>query len=468
MGSSNSRRLKIDSAQGLYALHDYITNGKAERNVTGWTRYKNTTPGPTPEVNPGGSPTVLSAPTRSTTSPLYKNGATIEMLKSAANGQGEGYYTDIEISKIDEGKVMEVVTDYYVALATYVGGVSSDLMVFVADLDNGVFLTTNGYQLSTASSVGTRVVTTFTSVNATGGANSRKYRIFLHHSSTSANSFTVRFNMACRVKVTPVTTKGDLYVYSSSAGSGINKEDRLPVGTNGQVLMADSAQAAGVKWAAAAASSTPTVQRFTSGSGTYTTPANVKWIKVRLAGGGGGGSGGGTSARGGGTNGGNTTFGTSLLTAGGGSAGPGGPNTAGGAGGGATVNSPAIAVVSLTGGQGGGNSVIPSSFGGSTGYGGANPFGGGGANPPYAAGGTNSGTNGTGAGGGGGYSGGLAGEYCGSGGGAGAYIEAIITSPSASYSYSVGAGGSGGTAASTAGPGYAGGSGILIVEEYYI
>lgn len=40
----------------------------------------------------------------------------------------------------------------------------------------------------------------------------------------------------------PLTTKGDLYTYSTA-------DARLPVGTNGQVLMADSAQAAGVKWA---------------------------------------------------------------------------------------------------------------------------------------------------------------------------------------------------------------------------
>lgn len=39
----------------------------------------------------------------------------------------------------------------------------------------------------------------------------------------------------------PLTTKGDLYVYGAA-------NDRLPVGTNGQVLVADSAEALGVKW----------------------------------------------------------------------------------------------------------------------------------------------------------------------------------------------------------------------------
>lgn len=43
---------------------------------------------------------------------------------------------------------------------------------------------------------------------------------------------------------TPVTTKGDLFGYDTGVA-------RIPVGTNGQVLTADSTQALGVKWAAA-------------------------------------------------------------------------------------------------------------------------------------------------------------------------------------------------------------------------
>ena len=42
----------------------------------------------------------------------------------------------------------------------------------------------------------------------------------------------------------PLTTKGDLYTYSTT-------DARLPVGTNNQILVADSTEATGLKWAAA-------------------------------------------------------------------------------------------------------------------------------------------------------------------------------------------------------------------------
>src|SRR6185312_12534922 len=99
----------------------------------------------------------------------------------------------------------------------------------------------------------------------------------------------------------------------------------------------------------------PTHQIFTSGSGTYTKPANCLYIRVRLAGGGGGGAGSGTSAAGAGGAGGNTTFGTSLFTANGGNGGVGGSSAAnaGGTGGAATGGS-----INYSGGPGGGSTAV--------------------------------------------------------------------------------------------------------------
>jgi hypothetical protein len=62
-----------------------------------------------------------------------------------------------------------------------------------------------------------------------------------------------------------VTTKGDLI-----AASGANLPTRLGVGTDGQVLTADSAQALGVKWANATGGATGTVNSVTAANGTIT------------------------------------------------------------------------------------------------------------------------------------------------------------------------------------------------------
>lgn len=203
-----------------------------------------------------------------------------------------------------------------------------------------------------------------------------------------------------------------------------------------------------------------TVQNFTSGSGTYTTPAGCIAIRVRMVGGGGSGSGGGTASWGAGNNGNDTTFGTALLTA---SAGAGGaaPASSGGAGGSYTINSPAIGfgVVGGAGFSGGAN--MAAAMGGA---GGGSALGGAGA-PTFGAGGA--GATNSGAGGAGGYGGAGGGGYGGEGGGAGGFIDALIIGPSASYSYSVGAASTGGTAGTGGNAGGAGAAGRITVEEYY-
>lgn len=208
----------------------------------------------------------------------------------------------------------------------------------------------------------------------------------------------------------------------------------------------------------------PTVQRFTSGSGTYTTPANVKYIRVKMVGGGAGGVGSGTAAGTVPTAGNNSTFGSSLLTANGGGIGS-FASGAGGAGGSVTVNSPAVSVVAVTGGDGG-NQLGGSSQLYSGGDGGNTYFTGSGKGGHGNAAGSNGKTNSGGGGGGGGISG-VGTSYSGPGGGAGGYIDAIITGPSSTYSYAVGSGGNAGGAGSSGQAGGAGAAGIIIVEEYY-
>jgi hypothetical protein len=196
-----------------------------------------------------------------------------------------------------------------------------------------------------------------------------------------------------------------------------------------------------------------TVQVFTSSSGTYTTPANCKAISVRMVGGGGGGAGTGSSATAG-TAGGSTTFGTAFLTCTGGAGGfITGTNQAGGTATGGDIN---IAGATAPGAVGG-----VTNFTG--GVGGSTPFGGAGAGGCANATGSTAATN-SGAGGGGG--GGGTSTLTGGGGAAGAYLEKLISSPSATYAYAIGAAGTNGTGGTSNGGG--GGSGLIIVTEYYV
>lgn len=201
----------------------------------------------------------------------------------------------------------------------------------------------------------------------------------------------------------------------------------------------------------------PTIQKITSGSGTYTTSAGALYLKLRMTAGGGGGGGSGLTGGTGG-NGGNSTFGTSLLTTTGGVGGV--FNAQGSSGGTATVSSPAISILDVAGSNGGtAEQARTFAYGGS---GGSNPIS---AVAPMSN--ATAGLSGKLGGGGAGGSGGATAIITGSGGGAGAYIEAIIPNPSATYSYAVGSGGAGGTAGTSGFAGGAGGNGFIEITEFY-
>ena len=247
------------------------------------------------------------------------------------------------------------------------------------------------------------------------------------------------------------TNNGSLSVVSGSVVyTDGSKLMGTGAGTTGQYLKSNGSAAP--TWASGT-TVTPTVTVYTSGSGTYTTPAGAVYLKIRMVGGGGGG-GAGTSGGAASTAGGNTTFGTSLLVANGGSGGI--YNGAGGAGGTASLGAGPVGI-SFTGAAGQAATTIANASGG---QGGSTPFGGAGAgafsNTVGGAAQANTGSGGGGAGNG-------ASSVSGSGGGAGGYVDAIISSPAASYSYAVGAGGTGQTGSPSGG---AGAAGIIIIESY--
>lgn len=199
-----------------------------------------------------------------------------------------------------------------------------------------------------------------------------------------------------------------------------------------------------------------------TGAGTYTTPTvNGElplWLRIRMVGAGGGGGAGGTGGTNGGL-GGATTF--STFTANGGAGGVNTPTDyvfpAGGTASGGALN--------MTGQDGGGGTQFNQFFGpqgGNSFFFGAGQFdihintNAAAANPAKAN---------TGSGGGAGMV--AAAVPPGNGGAAGAYLESTISSPAASYAYSVGAKGAGGTAGTNGSAGGNGADGIIIIEAYW-
>lgn len=252
----------------------------------------------------------------------------------------------------------------------------------------------------------------------------------------------------------PMTTGGDV-IYGGASGV----PTRLANGTAGQFLASGGGTAAPV-WTSFKA---PTVQTFTSGSGTYTTPAGVKYLRIRLVGAGGGASSTGTAGTAAGSNGGDTTFdGLNLVGNRGGGGQISAGSFAGGTGGAGTAVTGTI-IVLATGGQGGGASgTLATNIAG--GNGGSSYFGSGtGGSIGTVAG--RSAPNNT--GGGGSAPGSTSANTSGAGGGAGGYVEVFYFSPAASYSYAVGVGGNGAAAGTGGLAGGNGGSGLIVVEEYY-
>lgn len=178
--------------------------------------------------------------------------------------------------------------------------------------------------------------------------------------------------------------------------------------------------------------------------------------------------GGGSGGNGGGTTqpvgsvGGNTTFGSSLITCNGGAVGAGGGGGAGG-----TATATGLNGIIL-GGQTGQNGAIDNTSTQSPAgtLGGISPFGG----PGFGNNNTASGiaASGYGSGGGGGsYQRGAASPTAGGAGGSGGYVKVIIPNPAATYAYAVGGVGANGSAGTSGYAGTSGMSGIIIVREHY-
>lgn len=260
---------------------------------------------------------------------------------------------------------------------------------------------------------------------------------------------------------------GSVIVRTGTSSGGtrgtVNLVDASLAGASvGHVWTLTSTSTGAGNWAASAVSSAPTIQKFTTGSGTYTTPANVKYIQVELVGGGAGGGGTGGAGVSAGGIGGNTTFGSTVVVGNGGLGGGSEAGVTGGAGG--TSSLSGSSGLNVDGGDGMSGNTAITAFSVIGGGGGGSALGGAGHSNPSSGAGADARTN-SGSGGGGAIS--RSGNNAAGGGGAGGYARALVFTPAATYAYAIGAPGNAGIAGTGGFAGGAGGRGLIVVTEYY-
>lgn len=169
---------------------NYILNGDAEVNTTGWTTYADAA-GAVPVDGTGGSPTVTW--TRSTSTPL-RGAASFLFTKPASNVQGQGVSDDFTIDLADRGKILTLTADINLVSGTYNEGTQttpSDLTAYIYDVTNAVLLPQPAeYRiLPGAVGVGGKLQLTFQT-----NTNSSSYRLIFHSATTSTAAYVLQMD----------------------------------------------------------------------------------------------------------------------------------------------------------------------------------------------------------------------------------------------------------------------------------
>lgn len=195
---------RIDDHTHAARMKNYIKDGAFifptadAQALTGWSQTKNTTPGATPEVSPGGTPDAAFAFLSTTTSPLMGTYSAL-LTQTAANLQGNSWRYAFTLDRNDLAKVQSISFDYEIASGTFVDG---DITVWISD--------------------GTNIIqpAPYTILNASGpqrwqgefqtSASATNYQLIFHRPNTTATAFTLKVDnivVGTRAKVfgAPVT-----------------------------------------------------------------------------------------------------------------------------------------------------------------------------------------------------------------------------------------------------------------------
>lgn len=193
----------VSNLQSLEGLVNYITNGKAITDTSGWVTYSD--PAGAQPVDGVGSTANITW-TRSTTSPI-RGTAHFLFTKDAVNRQGQGVSYDFTIADADKDKVLRIEFDYKITSGTYASG---DLTAYIYNVDSSAVIQPINFSIQTiGSSLVQKGVATFkTSTTSTN------YRLIFHTASTSALAYTLAFD---EIKVSPQQAFTPLVVRAQTA-----------------------------------------------------------------------------------------------------------------------------------------------------------------------------------------------------------------------------------------------------------
>ena len=184
--STQSTGIKWSQISGV---KNYILNDGAESNTNGYATYSDAAAA-RPVDGTGGTANITWS--RTTTNPLRGTGS-FQLVKDAANRQGQGVSYDFSIDRADQAKVLQIQFDYEIVSGTYLGGTSStdsDLIAYIYDVTNAQLIEPTPFKLDGA------VVDGKYKGNATfqSNSNSTSYRLILHVATTSASAYTINFD----------------------------------------------------------------------------------------------------------------------------------------------------------------------------------------------------------------------------------------------------------------------------------
>lgn len=174
------KALEADLITSRPKWFNYIANGAAANDTTGWATYADAA-GTSPVDGSGGSPTITW--TRSTSSPL-RGLASFVLTKGAANRQGEGVSYDFTIDSADRAKPLYV-SFTYLPDTNYA---DDDIRVWLYDVTNAVLIQPAPYLLKDVLNA-----ESWKGVFQTA-SNSSSYRLIIHIGSTNASAYTVKFD----------------------------------------------------------------------------------------------------------------------------------------------------------------------------------------------------------------------------------------------------------------------------------